>query len=61
MTQGCIENEYETAFREEAKRMVGWCTDNNLELNVLKTKQMIIDFRSKKTTMRPPFNKWSDS
>ena len=46
--EGCIENEYETAYREEVQRMVGWCTENNLELNVLKTKQMIINFRSKK-------------
>ena len=31
---GCIDNEDETAYREEVQ---SWCTDNNLELNVLKT------------------------
>lgn len=25
--------------------LVGWCTDNNLTLNVKKTKEIIVDFR----------------
>ena len=35
--------------------MVGWCSDNNLELNVSKTKEMIVDFRKKKTPLSPLF------
>ena len=49
----CIENADETAYRGEVQRMVGWCTDNNLELNVSKTKEVIVDFRRKKTHIRP--------
>ena len=33
--------------------MVDWCTNNDLELNVVKTKEMIIDFRKNKTAMTP--------
>ena len=33
--------------------MVDWCTNNDLELNVAKTKEMIIDFRKNKTAMTP--------
>ena len=32
--------------------MVGWCVDNNLELNLSKTKEIIVDFRRKKTPIR---------
>ncbi|XP_048871844.1 fibroin heavy chain-like [Brienomyrus brachyistius] len=31
--------------QEEVKQLVGWCRDNNLILNVEKTKEMIIGFR----------------
>ena len=30
-----------------------WCQDNNLSLNVIKTKEMIVDYR-KKRTAHPP-------
>ena len=49
----CIENADETACRDKVERMVGWCADNNLKLNVSKTKEMIVDFRRKKTLIRP--------
>ena len=26
-----------------------WCQDNNLSLNVIKTKEMIVDYRKKRT------------
>ena len=51
--EGCIENADETPYREEVQRMVGWCADNNLKLNVSKTKEMIVDFRKKKTPIHP--------
>ena len=47
--EGGIENADETAYRDDIQRMFGWCVDNNLDLNVSKTKEMIVDFRRKKT------------
>ena len=37
--------------------MVDWCDDNNLELNVSKTKEMIIDFRKNKPPISALFIK----
>lgn len=37
---GCIENADDTTYREEDQRVVGWCADNNLELNVSKRKKL---------------------
>ena len=30
-----------------------WCTDHNLSLNVIKTKEMIVDYRRKRTENTP--------
>ena len=30
-----------------------WCQDNNLSLNVIKTKKMIVDYRKKRTEHAP--------
>ena len=46
---GCVNNANESVYREEVQRLVGWCKNNNLVLNISKTKEMIIDFRKKKT------------
>ena len=51
--EGLITNADESAYREEVERAVDWCTNNDLELNVAKTKEMIIDFRKNKTAMPP--------
>ena len=40
-------------YREEVQRLVGWCKNNNLVLNISKMKEMIIDFRKKKTPIHP--------
>jgi hypothetical protein len=32
-----------------------WCQDNNLSLNVIKTKEMIVDYRKKRTEHAPIF------
>ena len=32
-----------------------WCQDNNLPLNVIKTKEMIVDYRKKRTEHAPIF------
>ena len=38
----------EGRYRKEVERLVGWCSDNNLELNISKTKETIIDFGKKR-------------
>jgi hypothetical protein len=30
-----------------------WCKDNNLSLNVIKTKEMIVDYRKRRTAHTP--------
>ena len=32
-----------------------WCQDNNLSLNVIKTKDMIVDYRKRRTQHTPIF------
>ena len=46
--QGLISNDDESAYRSEIDQFVCWCSDNFLELNVSKTKEMIFDFRRTK-------------
>ena len=40
---GLITDNDETANREEVWDLTVWCKDNNLSLNVIKTKDMIVD------------------
>ncbi len=42
---GLIQNGDESAFRQEVEELAVWCSLNNLELNTLKTVEMIMDFR----------------
>jgi hypothetical protein len=44
---------YETAYREEVRDLAVWCQDNNLSLNVIKTKEMIVDYRKRRTEHTP--------
>jgi hypothetical protein len=46
---GLITDNNETAYREEVRDLAVWCQDNNLSLNVIKTKEMIVDYRKKRT------------
>ena len=46
--EGLIHNSDESAYRGEVERLAGWCSENDLELNVSKTKEMVFDFRKKK-------------
>ncbi|KAK3523794.1 hypothetical protein QTP70_010036 [Hemibagrus guttatus] len=50
---GLISDGDESAYRGEIDRLVSWCSRNNLELNSLKTVEMIVDFR-KNPAPRPP-------
>jgi hypothetical protein len=42
---GLITNNDKTAYREEVRFLGVWCQQNNLSLNFIKTKEMIVDFR----------------
>jgi hypothetical protein len=41
---GLITGNDDTAYREEVRDLAVWCQDNNLSLNVIKTKEMIVDY-----------------
>ena len=43
--EGLITNDNESRYREDVLELVSWCDKNNRELNVSKTKEMILDFR----------------
>ena len=49
---GLISKGDETAYRGEIERLRCWCSNNNLELNALKTVEMVVDFR--RTAAPPP-------
>ncbi|KAM9414193.1 uncharacterized protein ACWYII_012911 [Salvelinus alpinus] len=50
---GLITNNDETAYREEVRALGVWCQENNLTLNVNKTKEMIVDFRKQQRELPP--------
>jgi hypothetical protein len=49
---GLITNNNETAYREVGDLAV-WGQDKNLSLNMMKTKEIIVDYRKKKTEHTP--------
>ncbi len=42
---GLIQDGDESAYKQEVKELAVWCSLNSLELNTLKTVEMIVDFR----------------
>ena len=50
---GLIQNGDESAYRLGVEQLAVWCSYNNLELNTLKTVEMIVDFR-RNTPALPP-------
>ena len=50
---GLITDNNETAYSEEVRDLSMWCQDNNLSLNVIKTKEMIVDYRKSRTEHAP--------
>ena len=52
---GLITDNNEDKYRQEIKNIVHWCDDNNLILNVSKTKELIIDFKRNKSPIEPLF------
>ena len=43
----------ETSYREEVRVLAMWCRDNNLSLNVIKTKEMIAGYKKRRTEYAP--------
>ena len=43
----------DTAYREEVRDLAMRCQDNNLSFNVIKTKEMIVDYRKRRTEHTP--------
>ena len=50
---GLISCNDETAYRSEVSSLVEWCSQNNLSLNISKTKEIIVDFRKNKADLQP--------
>ena len=46
---GLITDNDGTAYREVVRELAVWCQDNNLSLNVIKTKELIIVYRKRRT------------
>ncbi len=42
---GLITDNDETAYREEVSTLTKWCQENHLSLNIVKTKELVVDFR----------------
>ncbi|KAK3516019.1 hypothetical protein QTP70_001839 [Hemibagrus guttatus] len=53
---GLISDSDETSYRAEVQHLVAWCADNNLLLNISKTKELIIDFRREKGRTYDPIH-----
>ena len=49
---GLITDDDETAYRE-VRDLAVWCQDNNLSLNVSKTKELIVDYRKRRAEHTP--------
>ena len=63
---GLITESDESAYRGEVDTLTTWCQDNNLTLNISKTKEMIVDFRRRQEVEHaPPYTstdlKWKSS
>ncbi|XP_075916900.1 uncharacterized protein LOC116937546 isoform X1 [Petromyzon marinus] len=50
---GLISGGDESDYRWEADNLVTWCSQNNLELNALKTVEMVVDFRKNTAPLTP--------
>ena len=48
-----ITNNDKTAYREVVSALAEWCQENNLPLNVNKTKYLIVDFRKQQREHAP--------
>uniref|UniRef100_A0A8C6L2U8 Reverse transcriptase domain-containing protein n=1 Tax=Nothobranchius furzeri TaxID=105023 RepID=A0A8C6L2U8_NOTFU len=53
---GLITGNDEAAYREEVTALHEWCLDNNLSLNISKTKEMIVDYRKRPVREHRPIH-----
>ncbi|KAI5608469.1 gastrula zinc finger protein XlCGF28.1-like [Silurus asotus] len=53
---GQIDNNNESAYREEIRNLAAWCATNNLTLNATKTEELIVDFRKSNSRRHLPVN-----
>src|SRR4029434_7521763 len=53
---GLITERDESAYRGEVDTLTTWCQDNNLTLNISKTKEMIVDFRRRQEVEHAPLH-----
>jgi hypothetical protein len=56
---GLINNNDETGYKEEVRELAVWCQDNNLSLNVIKTKEMTVDYRKRRAEHVPIHIDWA--
>jgi hypothetical protein len=50
---GLITDNNETPYREEVRDLAVWCQGNNLSLNVIMAKEMIVEYRKKRNEHAP--------
>eukprot|EP00061_Rhincodon_typus_P002237 g16964.t1 len=50
----------QSKYRTEIEGLVMWCNENNLSLNVGKTKELVIDFRKKGGEHTPIYTNGTD-
>ncbi len=50
---GLITNDDETHYRTEVDHLAKWCSDNNLLLNVSKTKEIVVNFQKSPRRLLP--------
>jgi hypothetical protein len=48
-----ITDNNERSYREETRDLAVWRKDNNLFLNMIKTKEMTVDYRKRRTEHAP--------
>lgn len=50
---GLISGRDGTDYRDAVQRLTAWCSENNINLNPSKTKELVIDFTEEQYTPRP--------
>ncbi|KAI3373857.1 hypothetical protein L3Q82_022429 [Scortum barcoo] len=51
-----VDDERRPTERSEVRALTSWCQDNNLQLNVSKTKELIVDFRRRQREEHAPLS-----
>ena len=50
-----LQGSNEDGYRSEIQNLSHWCQDNYLQINVKKTKEIIIDFRNRESSVKPVY------